>query len=42
METLVVLLTIEFDALFLSERESDGYDDDDNEPWTKERHDRGD
>src|SRR5665213_545849 len=45
METLVVLLTIEYDALFLSEGESEGesegYDSDD-EPWTKERHDSGD
>ena len=42
METLVVLLTIEYDALFLSEHSGEGYDDEDDEPWTKERHDRGD
>jgi hypothetical protein len=41
MEILVVLLTIDYDALFLSERQGDGYEDDDDEPWTKERHDRG-
>jgi len=42
METLVVLLTIDFDALFLNEHSSNGYDDEDDEPWTKDRHDRGD
>lgn len=42
METLVVLLTIDYDSLFLNEHRGEGYDDEDDEPWTKERHDRGD
>jgi hypothetical protein len=42
METLVVLLTVDYDALFLSEPGGEGYDDEDDELWTKERHDRGD
>lgn len=42
MDTLVVVLTIHYDDLFLEDRASEGFDDDDETPWTKERHDRGD
>jgi IrrE N-terminal-like domain len=42
METLVVLLTIDYDALFFEDKAGDGFDDADADPWTKERHDSGD
>ena len=42
MDTLVVLLTIDYDSLFLEDKAGEGFDDDEDGPWTKARHDSGD
>jgi hypothetical protein len=43
MDTLVVLLTLGDDDLFWNREAASGkFDDDDDQIWTKERHDSGD